>query len=121
MSKGGIGLIYNAGLVAENCTSPTFSSSAGGCTWPNNMLQSYARAQYGDSSTTWGGFGSWVPHAVVVNLGENDGAFDVRGTPPGTIGPEYHCVSGRVEGTLYGCQGNKPNRMCQHCVTREAW
>jgi hypothetical protein len=37
-SKGGIGLIFNAGEVPENCTSSTFESTPN-CEWPNNMLQ----------------------------------------------------------------------------------
>lgn len=45
---------------------------------------------------------------MVVNLGENDGFFDVKGTPSGTIGPTYHCVEGRIEGTIYGCTGICP-------------
>jgi hypothetical protein len=32
-----------------------------------------------------------------------------------------HSVEGRIEGTIYGCTGVAPNRMCLHCVTQEAW
>jgi len=79
----------------EDSTRGDCVSHSATCSWPNNMLQSYGRALYNEPHSTWSGFGgrgsgSWVPHAVVVNLGENDGFFDVKGTPPGTIGPTYH-------------------------------